>query len=83
MIVYTNQTKLFELMQSEKFVVGNPLFAKAEQPIENLSNRFLKEKKYLKNSKQSIHATNKAFIHAKYSCYKQMEIPQRWLRKCV
>jgi hypothetical protein len=48
MIVYTNQTKLFELMQSEKFVVGNSLFAKAEQPIENLSNRFLKEKKYLK-----------------------------------
>jgi hypothetical protein len=44
MIVYTNQNKLFELLQSEKFVVGNSLFAKAKQLIENLSNRFLKEK---------------------------------------
>ena len=48
MIVYTNQNKLFELLQSEKFVVGNSLFAKAKQLLENLSNRFLKEKKIYK-----------------------------------
>jgi hypothetical protein len=44
MIVYTNQNKLFEILQSEKFVVENSLFAKVKQLIENLSNRFLKEK---------------------------------------
>jgi hypothetical protein len=44
MIVYTNQNKLFDILQSEKFVVGNSLFAKAKQLIENLSNRFLNEK---------------------------------------
>ncbi len=48
MIVYINQKKLFELLQSEKFVVGNSLFAKAIQLIENLSNSLLKEKKISK-----------------------------------
>jgi hypothetical protein len=48
MIIYISQNKLFELLQSEKFVVGNSLFAKAIQLIENLSNRFLKEKKISK-----------------------------------
>ena len=48
MIVYINQKKLFELLQSEKFVVGKSLFEKAIQLIENLSNRFLKEKKISK-----------------------------------
>jgi hypothetical protein len=37
MIIYISQNKLFELLQSEKFVVGNSLFAKAIQLIENLS----------------------------------------------
>jgi hypothetical protein len=58
MIICTNQTKLFELLQSEKFFVGNSLFAKAKQQIENLSNRFLKEKKIFKK------------LLANLSCYK-------------
>jgi len=43
MIFSINQNELFNLLQSEKFVVGKALFAKSLCMIEKISNRSVKE----------------------------------------
>jgi hypothetical protein len=39
-----NQNELFELLQSENFIIGKSLFNKTISLVENVTNRPLKEK---------------------------------------
>ena len=56
MIFSINQNELFNLLQSEKFLIGKALFAKTISILEKISNRSLKEKvlskKLLENFKK-------------------------------
>jgi hypothetical protein len=44
MFFHMNQNELFELLQSENFIIGKSLFNKTISLVENVTNRPLKEK---------------------------------------